>query len=70
MAMDEWNRNRSLQPDAADFERDEADRDGKRRRDRDASHKEALDKALDLGLEDSFPASDPVSVTQPREFPR
>jgi len=26
---------------------------------------ERLDKALDEGLEDSFPASDPVNVTQP-----
>jgi hypothetical protein len=25
----------------------------------------ALDEALDLGLEDTFPGSDPVSVTQP-----
>lgn len=27
--------------------------------------KEKLDKALDEGLEDSFPGSDPVNVTQP-----
>jgi hypothetical protein len=27
--------------------------------------KRKLDKALDEGLEDSFPGSDPVSVTQP-----
>lgn len=27
--------------------------------------KERLDKALEEGLEDSFPASDPVNVTQP-----
>ena len=27
--------------------------------------KEELDKALEKGLEESFPASDPVNVTQP-----
>jgi hypothetical protein len=27
--------------------------------------KERLDKALDEGLEESFPGSDPVNVTQP-----
>jgi hypothetical protein len=27
--------------------------------------KERLDEALEKGLEDSFPASDPVNVTQP-----
>ena len=27
--------------------------------------KERLDKALDEGLEESFPASDPVNLTQP-----
>jgi hypothetical protein len=61
--MDEYNKNRSRQPDAADFERDQANRDGKRRRDEDAKQK--LDEALDRGLEESFPGSDPVSVTQP-----
>jgi hypothetical protein len=65
MTMDGLNRNRSLQPDAADFERDEADRDGKRRREQDAKRKEKLDDALERGLEESFPGSDPVSVTQP-----
>lgn len=28
-------------------------------------HKDKLDDALNKGLEESFPASDPVSVTQP-----
>jgi len=65
--MDEWNRNRTLQPDHADFERDTKDRDGKRRRA--AARKEKLDDALDRGLEDTFPASDPVSVTQPPASP-
>ena len=29
------------------------------------SRKEKLDEALDKGLEESFPGSDPVNVTQP-----
>jgi hypothetical protein len=35
----------------------------------DASHKKKLDDALELGLEDTFPGSDPVSVTQPPPSP-
>ncbi len=57
-AMDEWNRNRPL-PGNGD-----KDRDGKRR-DRDARRQERLDDALERGLEDTFPGSDPVSVIQP-----
>jgi hypothetical protein len=30
-----------------------------------SEHKKSLDEALEVGLEDSFPGSDPVSVTQP-----
>lgn len=30
-----------------------------------STHKSRLDDALDTGLEESFPGSDPVSVTQP-----
>ena len=30
-----------------------------------AEEKRRLDRALERGLEDSFPASDPVNVTQP-----
>jgi hypothetical protein len=30
-----------------------------------AERKKALDEALDRGLEDTFPGSDPVAVTQP-----
>jgi len=37
----------------------------KHRRDAGAECKKALDEALDLGLEGTFPASDPVAVTQP-----
>ncbi len=33
------------------------------------SHKKKLDDALELGLEDTFPGSDPVSVTQPPPSP-
>jgi hypothetical protein len=31
----------------------------------DAKEKRRLDEALERGLEDSFPASDPMNVTQP-----
>jgi nicotinate phosphoribosyltransferase len=34
-------------------------------READAERRKNLDEALDSGLEDTFPASDPVSVTQP-----
>jgi len=61
--MDEWNKNRSLQPDGAGFEPDDKGRDGKRRLQ--DQQRERLDDALERGLEDTFPASDPVSVTQP-----
>lgn len=30
-----------------------------------SEHKEKLDEALEQGLEDTFPASDPVNLTQP-----
>ena len=30
-----------------------------------AEEKKKLDEALEKGLEDSFPASDPINVTQP-----
>ena len=45
---------------------DHGDRDvaGERSRQADKRRK-ALDEALDGGLEDTFPGSDPVSVTQP-----
>jgi hypothetical protein len=66
--MDGW-KHRPLQPDQGDFERDMEDRDGKRQRAQDADRKQKLDEALELGLEDSFPGSDPVSVTQPPHSP-
>jgi hypothetical protein len=56
--MDQWTGNRSLQLDVPSSSRDGKlhDRDARRRQ---------LDDALECGLEDTFPASDPVSVTQP-----
>ena len=59
--MDQY-RHRAYPPRYDGFE-DEADI--RRRREQDASHKKKLDDALDLGLEGTFPGSDPVSVTQP-----
>ena len=47
-----------------DFEDDLGD-DTKRRRELDVDRKKRLDDALDVGLEETFPGSDPVSVTQP-----
>jgi hypothetical protein len=37
----------------------------KRRKDAGTECQKALDEALDVGLEDTFPGSDPVAVTQP-----
>lgn len=36
-----------------------------KRRDRELDRKKSLDDALEAGLEDTFPGSDPVAVTQP-----
>jgi hypothetical protein len=36
-----------------------------RREEQEAAEKRRLDAALDIGLEETFPASDPVAVTQP-----
>jgi hypothetical protein len=63
--MDQY-RHRAHPAQYDDFE-DEADI--RRRREQDASHKKKLDEALELGLEDTFPGSDPVSVTQPPPSP-
>jgi hypothetical protein len=41
------------------------DSDNQVRKATDAKEKRRLDEALERGLEDSFPASDPVNVTQP-----
>src|SRR5262249_30076634 len=39
--------------------------DAKKRREAEEAHKRKLEKSLEEGLEDSFPASDPINVTQP-----
>jgi hypothetical protein len=46
---------------------DGSDRDHKRHED--AKRQEQLDKALERGLEETFPGSDPVSVVQPPRSP-
>jgi hypothetical protein len=61
--MDEWNKNQSPRLSPADLP-PEAD-DSAKRRERDAKRKQKLDEQLEKGLEDSFPGSDPVAVTQP-----
>jgi len=40
-------------------------RDAKKRREAEEAQKRKLEKSLDEGLEDSFPASDPINVIQP-----
>ena len=40
-------------------------RDSEQDRGRTARCKQKLDESLDRGLEDTFPGSDPVAVTQP-----
>jgi hypothetical protein len=40
-----------------------------RRKSAEAECKRSLDEALDLGLEETFPGSDPVAVTQPVRGP-
>jgi len=51
----------SLQPSTDDF--DEEDRAQKQ--EREAKRRKELDAALDIGLEETFPGSDPVAVVQP-----
>jgi hypothetical protein len=43
----------------------EEELDDKTKRDREEVRKRKLEQSLERGLEDSFPASDPVNVTQP-----
>lgn len=59
--MRDLNKARKPQPGAA---REVKVHRGKRRAER-AQYSERLDDALERGLEDTFPASDPVSVIQP-----
>jgi hypothetical protein len=65
--MDESNRSRSLQRDVAGLEPDDEDRTA--RRDRESRRKKAFDDSLEKGLEETFPGSDPVAVTQPPHSP-
>jgi hypothetical protein len=65
--MDEWTKNRRRQP-AHSVPR--PDHEGRARKyDRESRWKKALDERLDKGLEESFPASDPVAVIQPPQSP-
>jgi hypothetical protein len=36
-----------------------------KKRDEEAKRRERLERSLEEGLEDTFPASDPINVTQP-----
>ena len=65
--MDQWNRSRSLKRDGADLAPDDEDRAA--RRDRESQRKKAFDDRLERGLEETFPGSDPVAVTQPPHSP-
>jgi hypothetical protein len=55
--MEEWNKNRSLQPDRTELAPHTEDESVKRR-EREAKRKQKLDEQLDQGLEDTFPGSD------------
>jgi hypothetical protein len=63
------DRYRSFRFDADEFDDDLVGDDCNRRRELDLDRKKRLDEALDLGLEETFPGSDPVSVTQPPHSP-
>jgi hypothetical protein len=65
--MDEWNRDRSSQRDRAGLARQDDGRAA--RRDRESRRKQAFDDSLERGLEETFPGSDPVAVTQPPHSP-
>ena len=43
----------------------EHERDAKRKGDSDEARRRRLERSLEQGLEDTFPASDPINVTQP-----
>ncbi|HXX03165.1 MAG TPA: hypothetical protein VEJ37_02445 [Xanthobacteraceae bacterium] len=60
--IDEWNR--KLPRDQAGFERG-ANENANRRRGQAERRQKILDDELDRELEDTFPGSDPVAVTQP-----
>jgi hypothetical protein len=62
------DRYRSFRPDDDVFD-DRLGDDCKHRRELDLDRKKRLDEALELGLEETFPGSDPVAVTQPPRSP-
>ena len=49
---------------------DDAEDRGAKRGDRDQERKKALDEKLERGLEETFPGSDPVAITQPPSHAR
>jgi hypothetical protein len=60
---DGWSRNGPLRASQAGSPRDVKRRSG--RLSENERQKEKLDEALERGLEETFPGSDPVSVIQP-----
>jgi hypothetical protein len=62
---DGWHRQN---PDRRREQWDE-DWDERDRKQIEAARRKTLDEALDSGLEDTFPGSDPVAVTQPPRSP-
>lgn len=69
--MEQWSKHAD-RPFAPDYRRDERDianreleQQAVKRRHREAQRRKALDDALDRGLEDTFPGSDPVAIVQP-----
>jgi hypothetical protein len=68
MIWDEGMTKRRQSSAARSSGRQHGDRDKANARERkhaEAERKKTFDRALDLGLEESFPGSDPVSVAQP-----
>ncbi len=61
--MDTSSTTRSQPPDHRDSE--QGTKEPGRDRERTERRKQRLDEKLDRGLEDTFPGSDPVAVTQP-----
>jgi hypothetical protein len=59
------DRYRSFRPDDEALDDDRLGDDTKLRREQDLDRKKRLDDALEVGLEETFPGSDPVSVIQP-----
>jgi hypothetical protein len=63
------DRYRSFRPDDDVLDDDRVGDYCKHRRELDLERKKRLDDALELGLEGTFPGSDPVSVIQPPRSP-